>query len=68
MRLRASVPLSAQVSGNRPDPSPVPYLLDGKNAVRFEFPLTDDQTKRPARLRIHTADQAEKSPPRSWRR
>ena len=52
------------IEGSRPDPSQVPYLLDGKTAVRFEFALSDVQAKRPARLRIHTADQAEKAPTR----
>jgi hypothetical protein len=47
-----------QVSGNRPDPASVPYLLEGKSAVRCEFALSDGQAQGPARLRIHTADQA----------
>jgi beta-mannosidase len=50
------------VEGNRPDPFLVPYLVDSNHAVRFEFPLSDAQAKHAARLRIHTADQAEKSP------
>ena len=50
------------VEGNRPDPSRLPYLLDGGKVVRFEFSLSDAQAKRPARLRIHTADQADKIP------
>ena len=50
------------LEGNRPNSSKVPYLLDGKNAVRFEFQLSDSQAKQPARLRIHAADQMEKAP------
>jgi beta-mannosidase len=50
------------VEGTRPDPSQVPYSLDSNHAVRFEFPLSDAKAKHSARLRIHTADQAEKAP------
>jgi beta-mannosidase len=50
------------VEGNRPDPSQVPYLLDSNHAVRFKFSLSNAQAKHSARLRIHTADQAEKTP------
>ena len=49
------------ITGSRPDPSQVPCLLNGKNAVRFQFTLGGGQVKRPARLRLHTADQAEKA-------
>ena len=52
----------AMLEGTRPDPSPLPYLLDSNHAVRFVFPLRDAQAKHSARLRIHTADQAEKAP------
>jgi len=37
------------------------YLVDGKKAVRFQFPLSDTQAKRPARLRIQTADQSKET-------
>jgi len=50
------------ITGSRPDASQVPYWLNDKNAVRFELTLGGGQVKRPARLRIHTADQAEKAP------
>jgi beta-mannosidase len=52
----------ATLTGRRPDPAPLPYLLDSARVARFEFPLDAAQAKRPARLRIHSADQAEKSP------
>ena len=50
------------VEGSRPNPSQVSCLLAGKSAVRFEFSLSDVQAKRPARLRIHTADRSEQTP------
>ncbi|MEI6784608.1 MAG: hypothetical protein WCQ21_27255, partial [Verrucomicrobiota bacterium] len=40
----------------------VPYLLRKGNAVRFEFQVSGDQATYPARLRIHTVDQAAKVP------
>ena len=52
------------ITGSRPDPSQVPCCLNAKNPVRFQFTLSEGQVKRPARLRIHTADQAEKAPAR----
>jgi hypothetical protein len=52
----------ATLEGTRPDPSPLPCLLDSHHAVRFEFPLSDAQAEHSARLRIHTADQSEKAP------
>jgi beta-mannosidase len=48
----------ANIEGTRPDPSRLPFLLDGKKRARFEFPLSDGQARRAARLRIHTADQS----------
>ena len=50
------------IVGSRPDPSQVSYLLSDENPVRFEFNLGAGQVKRPARLRIHTADQSDKAP------
>jgi len=50
------------LAGTRPDPSQAPYMLDGNHALRCEFPLSDAQAKQAARLRIHTADQAETTP------
>ena len=46
------------LTGARPDPSQLPYRLDGGKAVRFEFPVKDDSSKHAAKLRIHTADQS----------
>ena len=52
----------SSIEGRRPDPSQVPCRLNGKDAARFEFVLSNAQAKRSARLRIHTSDQAEKAP------
>jgi beta-mannosidase len=52
----------ATLQGRRPDPARLPYRLDGGKSARFEFSLSDAQAKRPARLRIHTADHTEKTP------
>jgi hypothetical protein len=49
---------SATLQGNRPDPSQLPCLLDGGMRARFEFPLSAAHAGRPARLRIHAADQS----------
>ncbi len=48
--------------GPRPDPAQVWYLADGKGVLCFEFTVSQAQAERPARLRIHTADQSEKTP------
>lgn len=48
-----------RLEGTRPDPSPLPYLLDAQHSARFEFPLTKAQAERRARLRIQTADQSQ---------
>jgi beta-mannosidase len=50
---------SGAIEGTRPDMAKLPFLLDNKKPARFEFQLSDAQAKRPARLRIHTADQAQ---------
>lgn len=50
------------VEGTRPDPTRVPWLLDNQKRVHCEFVLNDAQAQRPARLRIHAADQAEQGP------
>ena len=42
----------------RPDPGQVPYLVQGQSLARFEFPVSRALAKRPAWLRIHTADQS----------
>ena len=52
----------ASLEGRRPNPSQIACVLEGKDAARFEFVLSDVQAKRPARLRIHSADQSEKAP------
>ncbi|MCY2990180.1 MAG: discoidin domain-containing protein [Planctomycetota bacterium] len=44
--------------GTRPDPAQLPYLLDAGRRARFEFPLSGFSPQRPARLRIHAADQS----------
>lgn len=49
---------TAFLEGTRPDTAKLPYLLDKGKVARFEFPLSDAQAKRAARLRIHAADQA----------
>ena len=46
------------LTGSRPDPAQLPYLLDGGKAARFEFPVSTAQAKYGAQLRIHTADQS----------
>ncbi|MCX6921623.1 MAG: hypothetical protein NT154_00155 [Verrucomicrobia bacterium] len=48
--------------GSHPDASQVPYLLRKGTVVRLEFQLSRDQAAHSARLRIHTADQAESAP------
>lgn len=53
---------SGAIEGTRPDTAKLPFLLDNKKPARFEFQLSDTQAKHSARLRIHTADQAEKTP------
>lgn len=45
-----------ELNGRRPDPSRLPYLLDGQRQVRFHFDATQDQVRPPARLRIHLSD------------
>jgi beta-mannosidase len=37
-------------------------LLDAARVARFEFPLSGTQVGRPARLRIHAADQSNTTP------
>jgi hypothetical protein len=49
-------------TGNRPDAGTLPYRLSGTGTVRFEFKCTRAQVGRAARLRIHSADQAESAP------
>ena len=46
------------LTGARPEPSGLPYRLDRGKAVRFEFSANSNSVNRPARLRIHTADQS----------
>jgi beta-mannosidase len=50
------------LKGTRPDPAQLPFRLDGNCRARFEFPVSAAQARRPARLWIHTADQAELKP------
>lgn len=51
-------PAQVQLTGARPDPSLLPYLLSGpESGVRFVFEAQGGANAQPARLRIHTADQ-----------
>jgi beta-mannosidase len=49
-------------TGNRPDASQLPYRLSGSGTAQFQFNCSGVQTNHPARLRIHTADQANTAP------
>lgn len=49
------------LKGIRPDASQLPYRLASGDAAKFEFGRAVARNK-PARLRIHTCDQAEKAP------
>jgi beta-mannosidase len=62
----ANVPAGTVVTlmGNRPEPSSLPYRLERGSLARFEFQLARSQARRAARLRLHTADQAEQGPTR----
>jgi hypothetical protein len=46
------------LSGKRPDPSRLPYLLGPGGAARFTFEVDAARADAPSRLRLHTADQA----------
>ena len=54
--------MQVNVEGPRPDPARVPYILDSQKSVRFEFNVSEAQSKRPLLLRIHAADQSAKTP------
>jgi beta-mannosidase len=45
------------LKGRRPDPSTLPYLLEGKAQAQFDFEVKSDHARPPARLRIHLSDQ-----------
>jgi beta-mannosidase len=49
---------SIELSGRRPDPSSLPFIFRPDNVIRLAFPCDTPQAGRPARLRIHTADQS----------
>jgi beta-mannosidase len=49
---------SIELSGRRPDPSSLPFIFRPDNLIRLAFPCNPPQAGRPARLRIHTADQS----------
>jgi hypothetical protein len=49
-------------SGPRDNASKLPYRMWDSSVARFDFECNGAQAKRPARLRIHTSDQAETSP------
>ena len=54
--------MQVKVEGPRPNPARVPYILDSQKSVRFEFNVSEAQSKRPLLLRIHAADQSAKTP------
>ena len=54
---------SVTIEGDRPDPTALPLLLTSDRSVRFEFDVAQGWD-RPARLRLHTADQDSNSAPR----
>ena len=58
---KASAASPPGISTSRFPTARVAYLLDDERVVRFEFGLSNALAKHPARLRIHTADQAEKT-------
>ncbi len=51
------------LKGRRPDPTALPYLLEGKRQARFGFKVKRDRARQPARLRIHLCDQDSASEP-----
>jgi hypothetical protein len=51
-------PTEVVLTGRRPDPSRLPFLLAANESVRFNFTVDHDQATGVARLRIHTADQS----------
>lgn len=51
-------PAEVVLTGRRPDPSRLPFLLAAKQAVRFNFTVDHDLATGAARLRIHTSDQS----------
>ena len=58
--LPATVPAarSATMAGTRLAPARMPFRLEGGQTARFEFPAGEAAATRPARLRLHTADQS----------
>lgn len=46
------------VTGNRPEPARVPYLLSAAAPMTFAFEVGSREAVHPALLRIHTADQS----------
>jgi beta-mannosidase len=48
--------------GNRPDAGKLPYRLSGTGTAELSFDCTGAQANHPARLRIHTSDQADSAP------
>lgn len=48
---------AVEIKGNRPDPSALPLLMTAHRRVRFRFAVKPGSAG-PARLRLHTADQA----------
>ena len=54
---------SVTIEGDRSDPAALPLLLTSDRSVHFEFDVAQGWD-RPARLRLHTADQDSNSAPR----
>ena len=50
------------IEGGRPDPSALPLLMNADRRVRFVFDVAQGW-ERPARLRLHTADQSRSDAP-----
>jgi hypothetical protein len=48
--------------GRRPNAAQVPYRLEDGDSIQFRFALDAALAKRPARLRIHAADQSKRTP------
>lgn len=54
--------IEISIEGTRPDPAGLPYLMTIGRTVSFDFDVADDMA-RPARLRLHTADQDKRLAP-----
>ena len=50
--------VNTTLKGSRPGTDDVPYIVKGKSAVRFLFPVESGAASGGARLRLHSADQS----------